>query len=120
MKGGFEPQGRGRLYSDIGMFGVIGDVHSLCRLRHRNPPEAFRSGTEQSLQPDALQERQEPFPDAWEQLLFVSLAKPYPTSLPRAPPRHRRDARVYGHTTTAMHDNEYTPPARVRPYFVCT
>ena len=23
---------------------------------------------------------------------------------------HGRDARVYGHTTTAMHDNEYTPP----------
>ena len=27
----------------------------------------------------------------------------------RAPSRHCRDARVYGHTTTAMHDNEYTP-----------
>ena len=26
----------------------------------------------------------------------------------RAPSRHCRDARVYGHTTTAMHDNEYT------------
>ena len=29
-----------------------------------------------------------------------------------APSRHCRDAR--GHTTTAMHDNEYTPPARAR------
>ena len=29
---------------------------------------------------------------------------------PRAPSRHCRDARVYGHTTTTMHDNEYTPP----------
>ena len=28
----------------------------------------------------------------------------------RAPSRHCRDARVYGHTTTAMHDNDYTPP----------
>ena len=28
----------------------------------------------------------------------------------RAPPRHCRDARVYGHTTTAMYDNECTPP----------
>ena len=27
----------------------------------------------------------------------------------RAPSRHCRDARVYGHTTTAMHDSEYTP-----------
>ena len=28
----------------------------------------------------------------------------------RAPSRHCRGARVYGHTTTTMHDNEYTPP----------
>ena len=28
-----------------------------------------------------------------------------------APPRHRRDARVYGHTPKATHDNEYSPPA---------
>ena len=27
---------------------------------------------------------------------------------------HGRDARVYGHTTTAMHDNEYTPPPSPR------
>ena len=27
-----------------------------------------------------------------------------------APSRHCRDARVYGHTATAMHDDEYTPP----------
>ena len=27
----------------------------------------------------------------------------------RAPSRHCRDARIYGHTTAAMHDNEYTP-----------
>ena len=27
-----------------------------------------------------------------------------------APSRKCRDARVYGHTTTAMHDNEYTLP----------
>ena len=26
----------------------------------------------------------------------------------RAPSRHFRDARVYGHTTKAMHDNEYS------------
>ena len=30
-----------------------------------------------------------------------------------APSWHCRDARVYDHTTTAMHDNEYTPPPRV-------
>ena len=29
----------------------------------------------------------------------------------RAPSRHRTDARVYGRTTTAMHDNQYNPPA---------
>ena len=29
----------------------------------------------------------------------------------RNPPRHCRDARVYGHTTTAMHHTEYTPGA---------
>ncbi|CAM9691118.1 unnamed protein product, partial [Laminaria digitata] len=28
----------------------------------------------------------------------------------RAPSRHCRDSRVFGHTTTAVHDNEYTPP----------
>ena len=28
----------------------------------------------------------------------------------RAPSRRCRDARVYGHTTTAMHDNEYSHP----------
>ena len=27
----------------------------------------------------------------------------------RAPSRHCREARVYGHTATAMHDIEYTP-----------
>ena len=39
----------------------------------------------------------------------------------RAPSRHCRDARVYGHTTTAMHDNENPPPSsrRVRFSFVC-
>ena len=30
----------------------------------------------------------------------------------RAPSRHCRDARVHGHTTTAMHDVEYTPLSR--------
>ena len=28
----------------------------------------------------------------------------------RAPSRHCRNTRVYGHTTTVMRDNEYTPP----------
>ena len=32
----------------------------------------------------------------------------------RAPSRHFRGARVYGHTTTAMHDREHTPPSRTR------
>ena len=34
-----------------------------------------------------------------------------------APSRHCRDARVYGRTTTAMHDNEYTP-ARARAGYI--
>ena len=33
----------------------------------------------------------------------------------RAPSRHCRDARVYGHTTTAMHDNEYISPIEYTP-----
>ena len=32
----------------------------------------------------------------------------------RAPSRHCRDARAYGHTTTPMHGNEYPPPLAVR------
>ena len=32
-----------------------------------------------------------------------------------APSRHCRDARVYGHTTTDMHDNEHTSPATSSP-----
>ena len=35
----------------------------------------------------------------------------------RAPSRHCREARVYGHTTTAIHDIEYPPPPRPRPAF---
>ena len=31
----------------------------------------------------------------------------------RAPSRHRRGERIYSHTTTAMHDNEYASP----PFF---
>ena len=34
----------------------------------------------------------------------------------RAPARHCRGARVSGHTTTAMHDNEYTPPSPPSPF----
>ena len=34
----------------------------------------------------------------------------------RAPSRRCRDARVYGHTTTAMHGNEYPPPPRCLCY----
>ena len=30
----------------------------------------------------------------------------------RAPSRHHRDASVYGHTTTPLHHNEYTPPPK--------
>ena len=30
----------------------------------------------------------------------------------RAPSRHCRDAKVYGHATTAMHDDEHTTPPR--------
>ena len=33
----------------------------------------------------------------------------------RAPSRHRKDARVHGHTTTAKHDIEYTPPSALPP-----
>ena len=44
----------------------------------------------------------------------------------RAPSQHRTDARVYGRTTTAMHDIEYTPPIPLRSgrkggcFFFCT
>ena len=34
----------------------------------------------------------------------------WPVKPRRAPPRHCRSARVYGHTTTAMHEIEHTPP----------
>ena len=33
----------------------------------------------------------------------------------RAPSRHYRDASVYGHTTTATHEIEYTPPPPPAP-----
>ena len=33
----------------------------------------------------------------------------------RSPSRHCRDARVYGHTTTAMRDIEYPPPIEYTP-----
>ena len=33
----------------------------------------------------------------------------------RAPSRHCRDAWVYGHTTTVMHDSEYTFPPHCAP-----
>ena len=33
----------------------------------------------------------------------------------RAPSRHRRDARVYGHATTAMHDLSTPPPGPMIP-----
>ncbi|CAM9741270.1 unnamed protein product, partial [Laminaria digitata] len=48
------------------------------------------------------------------------------TQTRRAPSRNCRDARVYGHTTTAMHDDDYTPlpPATGHPrplgeIFIC-
>ena len=39
---------------------------------------------------------------------------PWSVKSRRALSRRCRDARVYGHTTTAMHDNEYIPPT-LRP-----
>ena len=36
----------------------------------------------------------------------------------RAPCRHYRDARVYGHTTMAMHDDEYTPPYVLYTWYI--
>ena len=35
----------------------------------------------------------------------------------RAPSRHSRDARVYGHTTMAMHELS-TPPPKILPYLL--
>lgn len=59
----FKPQRRGRLYSNLALFGASGDVRYIyIRARHRNPPEAFRSRTDKSLQPGVLQELQEPSP----------------------------------------------------------
>ena len=46
--------------------------------------------------------------DASKSLVVAISAWPVKTR--RAPPRHYRDARVYGHTTTAMYDHEYPPP----------
>ena len=39
----------------------------------------------------------------------------------RAPSRHSRDAKVYGHTTTAMRKIEYPPPPHQIPLslFLC-
>ena len=42
--------------------------------------------------------------------LGASTMSPWSVKTRRAPPHHCRDARVYGHSTTAMHDIEYTPP----------
>ena len=48
-------------------------------------------------------------------LRFVLAMSAWSVKTRRAPSRHCRDARVYGHTTTAMLDNEYTPLARSAP-----
>ena len=42
--------------------------------------------------------------------LLVQVMSAWSVQTRRAPSRYCRDTRVYGHTTTAMHGNEYTPP----------
>lgn len=53
-------------------------------------------------------------------LLPWSLKKQNPDVL--LPSRHCKGAKVYGHTTTATHDNEYTPSApcclRYHPFLI--
>ena len=75
------------------LIGVGGGGWTLSRTRRSRegeiaPPEIGRVGGGFSDPPPVT---------AW-------LVKPR-----RAPPRHCRDARVYGHTTTAIHDNECIP-----------
>ena len=41
--------------------------------------------------------------------LVQSMSSVWSVKTRRAPSRYCRDARVRGHTTTAMHDIEYTP-----------
>ena len=46
---------------------------------------------------------------------LVQAISAWSVKIRRAPSRHCRDARVYGHTTTDMHDNEHTSPATSSP-----
>ena len=48
-----------------------------------------------------------PTPYGASRLVLVIPA--WSVSTRRAPSRHCKDATVYGHTTAATHDNEYTP-----------
>ena len=50
---------------------------------------------------------------------YIPLATPPPPLPPHVPSRHCRDARVYGHTTTAMHDNECTLPPPLHGIIYC-
>ena len=48
--------------------------------------------------------------------LVLAMPAAWSVKTRRAPSRQCRDARVYGHTTTAMHDNEFTPlPSAATP-----
>ena len=47
---------------------------------------------------------------------LVLAMSPWSVETRRAPSRHCRDARVYGPTTTAMLDDEYTPPHTRTPF----
>ena len=47
---------------------------------------------------------------------LVLAMSPWSVETGRAPSRHCRDARVYGPTTTAMLDDEYTPPHTRTPF----
>ena len=44
-------------------------------------------------------------PHGASRLVLLAMSA-WPVKTGRAPSRHCRNARVYGHTTTAMHDNE--------------
>ena len=47
---------------------------------------------------------------------FTLAVSAWSVTIRRAPSRRCRGARVHGHTTTAMHDDEYTPPPSLYVY----
>ena len=72
-------------------------LSSICK----SAPQAFLS----RMQPTLYAARRTPH----GALLLVHARSAWSVGIRRAQSRHCRDARVYGHTTTAMRDIEYPP-----------